>query len=312
MLNAYKIFSLILMVFFQHHLSAAPRFPDDLEKRIKYFNESCNDEDLKKIYKNKTRPNRLLLIDATDPLNRGQIQYLRDNYINGIDWQNKGEYFSMVLLDGEDISKLTQVTLCSPLKPDQISWTMAVKKERKIIRAYKKTLNEAFDFLVNQKTVANSTRLIETLYQIYTNKRFNFTKGERSLLIASDLMQISKEVDLRCKNNCPTFNETKSNKKAWFNITKLGLTNMDIVELYYFQTKCTVNLETLRWWQEYFIHEGISTENLFAKAENGVSDIPCGGERSNRTTNQTKKPGPIFKHPLNGESGFTKKFTSIR
>ena len=213
MLNINKLIVLFAMLFFQQHLFAESIFSAALEKRIKFFNKSCNDKDLKKIYKNKDRPNRLMLIDATDPLNEGQIQYLRDNYINGIEWQNKGEYFTMVLLDDKDISKLTYVSLCSPLNEDQISWTSAKTVELKKIKEYKKTINAAFDVLVNQKTAAKSTRLIETLYQIYTNKRFNFTSGKRDLLIASDLMQISKEVDLRCKNNCPTFDETKKKKK---------------------------------------------------------------------------------------------------
>ena len=331
MMKLLKILSICLLLSFQQKIYAETIFPEGLKKKIDYFNKSCTDEDLKEIYKDKARPNRLLLIDATDPLNKSQIQYLKDNYINGIDWQDKGEFFSMVLLDNKDITKLTHVTICSPLREDQISWTMAVKKEKKIIRAYKKTINDAFDFLANQKTAAKSTRLIETLYQVYTNKRFNFLTGKRSLLIASDLMQISNEVDLRCKNGCPTFKETLSKKKTWFEITKLNLRKTDVVELYYFQTKCLVNLQTLTWWEDYFIFEKLATDNLYAKAENGVSDIACAQKQISKPIKEAKPvesikeakpvesikeakplngesrtPGPrILKVPRNGRTGFT-------
>ena len=295
---------LISMLTFQNSTLAAPIFSKELQSGINFFYKSCGDEDVAKIYKNKERPNRLLLIDATDPLTTAQIQYLRDNYINGIDWQNKGEIFSMVLLDNKDISKLSHMTVCSPLRNDQITWTMATTIEKKKIKQYKKMLNAAFDTMVKQNTKSDSTRLIETLYQIFTNKRFNFLEGKRSLLIASDLMQISKEVDLRCKGKCPIFTETKKKKQTWFNITKLVLNKKDTIELYYFQTKCRVNLSTLKWWQDYFIDEGVSKNNLFAKAENGVSDISCDGKKISEGTSGTGGP-IIFQQPRNGLSGFT-------
>lgn len=294
----------ISILTFSYGAYATSIFSKDLQNGIDAFYNSCEDEDILEIYKNKERPNRLLLIDATDPLNAAQIQYLRDNYINGIDWQNKGEIFSIVLLDNKDISKLSHITVCSPLREDQITWTMAKKIEQRKIRQYKKMLNAAFDTMVNQSTGAESTRLIETLYQIYTNKRFNFLEGKRSLLIASDLMQISKEIDLRCKGKCPTFNDTRKKKQSWLNLTKLALKKNDVIELYYFQTKCRVNLSTLKWWQNYFIYEGISKENLFAKAENGVSNISCDGQKIPK--DKEAAGGPIIiQQPRNGMSGFT-------
>ena len=296
---------IILMSMFTINQSAAGSiFSKDLQGGIDAFYKSCEDEDVAEIYKDKERPNRLLLIDATDPLTAAQVQYLRDNYINGIDWQNKGEIFSMVLLDNKDISKLSHITVCSPIREDQITWTMAKKVEKKKIRQYKRMLNAAFDVMVKQNTKADSTRLIETLYQIYTNKRFNFLEGKRSLLIASDLMQISKEVDLRCKGRCPTFADTKKKKQSWLNITKLALSKNDLIELYYFQTKCRVNLATLKWWQDYFVNEGIPKKNLFAKAENGVSDISCDGKPISQGSSSTGGP-IIFQQPQNGMSGFT-------
>ena len=260
---------IISILTFQQCAFGASIFSKDLQSGIDNFYKSCKDKDVSEIYRGKERPNRLLLIDATDPLTSAQIQYLRDNYINGIDWQNKGEIFSMVLLDNKDISKLSHMTVCSPVREDQITWNMAEKIEKKKIRQYKKILNDAFDAMVNQDTKADSTRLIETLYQIYTNKRFNFLEGKRSLLIASDLMQISKEVDLRCKGRCPTFADTKKKKQSWLNITKLALKKNDTIELYYFQTKCRVNLATLKWWQDYFVNEKIPKKTCLLNQKMG-------------------------------------------
>jgi len=275
-MNKLKFICLFLLLIFQTNVFAKLNLSDSQLAKVRYFEKSCDDNDLKKIYKNKARPNRLLLIDATDPLTDGQKQYLRDNYINGIDHQNKGEIFSMVLLDNKNISKLDRITLCSPLREDQITWTMAKNKEKRYIKDYKALINDVFDVMVNQDTTANSTKLIETLYAIYTNKRFNFQEGNRALLVASDLLQISKEVDLRCKGGrCPQFKDTLKANKRWFQVSKLALRKNDIVELYYFQAKCKVNIERLEWWQKYFLAEGILNDNLTARAENGGSEAEC-------------------------------------
>jgi len=307
-MNKLKFACLFLLLIFQTNIFAKINLSDSQLKKLRYFERSCDDKDLKKIYKNnKERPNRLLLIDATDPLTEAQKQYLRDNYINGIDWKNKGEYFSMVLIDNKDISKLDRVTICSPLREDQITWTMAKNKEKRLIRAYKKLKNDIFNAMVNQDTTADSTKLIETLYAIYSNKRFNFLTGKRALAITSDLMQISKEVDLRCKGKCPQFKDTLQKKKNWFRYSKLKLQPNDLIEMYYFQTKCRVNLETLGWWEQYFLKEGISQKNLFYKAENGASEIKCDG--SSVTTGASAEGGPqVLNIPISGQNGFTGQF----
>ena len=316
LMNVINFFGFFTLFFFQANVYAQLNFDADLEEKVSFFERSCDDKDVKKIYKKKPRPNRLLLIDATDPLTDAQKQYLRDNYINGIDWQNKGEIFSMVLLDNKDISKLDRVTFCSPMREDQISFFDAKTTELEIINAYKDTLNKVFDLMVNQDTTASSTKLIETLYAIYTNKRFNFLEGKRALLVTSDLLQISKEVDLRCKGSkCPKFKDTLKANKRWFQISKLELNkNDDVVELYYFQAKCKVNIERLEWWHEYFIKEGISKENLTVRAENGGSEAACEPSASGYSNNGgINIPGrePInFNTSVNGVSGFTQKLTN--
>jgi hypothetical protein len=210
--------------------------------------------------------------------------------------------------------------MCTPMREDQISVFDARNKVLRKIQLYKQTLVEAFEIMVRSSQEAKSTRLIETLYQIYTNKRFNFLEGDRKLLIASDLLQNSTEVDLYCKDKCPTFEQTYRKKKEWFNFTKLQLRDTDLVELYYLQAKCRVNFATLYWWRDYLLNEGIKPDNLFAKAENNnVTKLCTGTEVDNKpiiTTNgQSGEPGiriGIGNPPINGRSGFTSGFNSVR
>ena len=322
LMNTIKSFCLFALLFFQANVYAQLNFDADLKEKVSYFTKSCDDKDVKKIYKDKPRPNRLLLIDATDPLTSGQKQYIRDNYINGFDWQNKGEIFSMVLLDNKNISKLDRVTLCSPMREDQISFFAAKKDEMDRINAYKETLNKIFGLMVNKDTTANSTKLIETLYAIYTNKRFNFQgkNHNRALLVTSDLLQISKEVDLRCKGGrCLQFKDTLKANKRWFNVSKLELRKSDdyfkgdVVEMYYFQAKCKVNIERLEWWKQYFLAEGIKKKNLSVRAENGGSEAECEPNLSGGSG----PGGPIVDvKPINintsvhGVTGFTQHLTN--
>ena len=312
LMNVIKFLGLFALFFFHANVYAQLNFDADLEEKVNFFSTvTCDDKEVKKIYKNKPRPNRLLLIDATDPLTDGQKQYLRDNYIDGIDWQNKGEKFSMVLLDNKNISKLDRVTFCSPMREDQISFFDAKTTELEIIDAYKDTLNKVFNLMVNQDTTANSTKLIETLYAIYTNQRFNFQEGKRILLVTSDLLQISKEIDLRCKGGrCPRFKDTLEANKSWFQVSQLELRKNDVVEMYYFQAKCKVNIQRLEWWHEYFLNQGISKENLFVRAENGGSDDECEPISGGNSRPGGPGVGDIkinFNTSTNGVSGFTQK-----
>ena len=282
-------------------------FDEGLQKRLKAFENLCKSKEVKKIYEDKERPNRLLLIDATDPLNEAQIQYLKDNYIKGVNWQDEGEKFSIVVLNSKPISELDRITMCSPKPEDKIGWFDAKNKAQKLIKLYQQTLEEAFDIMVRSSKEADSTRLVETLYQIYTNKRFDFLEGDRKLLIASDLLQKSTEINLYCKGSCPTFQQTYNTKKQWFDLTKLQLRDSDVVEIYYLQAKCRVNFATLTWWQDYFLKEGVKPENIFALAENNNTNQFCTGTvKEHKAIGESGTPGPIIGNkPRNGISGFT-------
>jgi len=290
MIKEIKIFKIILslLLFFSFSfVHANPKLisklsedPALLKKSLTLFEDLCDSPEVKKIYTDgKRRPNRLLLIDSTDPLNEAQIEYLRDNYIRGVNWENAGEIMSIVVLDNKPISKLDRITMCTPKLLEQAGIFDAKKAVKTKIALYKATLGVKFEEMVRTAKEAKETRLIETLYALYTNKRFKFLDGERRLLITSDLMQNSPQVKLMAQ---PTFKETLKKNSSWFQISKLRLKKSDVVELYYFQTKCKVNLNTLRWWQNYFINEGVNSKRFFFKAENGVSEKPCASGRSDR------------------------------
>jgi len=294
-INIFKITLLTLLLFSTFFVSAVDKLTaQQLKKSLAFFEKKCNEPEIKKIYKDENkRPNRLLLIDSTDLLSEAQIEYLRDNYISGVNWRNAGEIMSIVILDNQPISQLNHITMCSPLPLDKVGFFNAKGKVKSEIKLYKLTLATKFEEMVRNAKAAKETRLIETLYALYTNERFNFTKGDRRLLITSDLMQNSPEVKLMSQ---PSFEQTLQKNSAWFKISKLRLKKTDVVELYYFQTKCKVNLNTLRWWQNYFKNEGVElNKRFFFKAENGASDIPC-------ASGKIDTPGPIIDNdPTNGQ-----------
>jgi len=297
MLKKIKIFKIILsisLLFSSFFVTANFKLTaQQLEKSLALFEKKCDLPEVKEIYKDgKKRPNRLLLIDSTDLLNEAQIEYLRDNYIRGVNWKNAGEIMSIVVLDNKPISQLDRITICTPMLLEQAGLFVAKKKVKSEIKLYKLTLATKFEQMVRSAKEAKETRLIETLFSLYTNKRFKFMEGDRRLLIASDLMQNSPEVELMSQ---PTFKETLKKNAAWFQISKLRLKPSDVVELYYFQTKCKVNLNTLRWWQNYFINEEVDSKRFFFKAENGVTQKPCASGRSDRG-------GPIINNdPIDGQ-----------
>ena len=100
------LFRSLVLIFFAFSINISygnDLFDEGLQKRLKAFENLCKSKEVKKIYEDKERPNRLLLIDATDPLNEAQIQYLKDNYIKGVNWQGEGEKFSIVVLNSKQM-----------------------------------------------------------------------------------------------------------------------------------------------------------------------------------------------------------------
>jgi len=262
-----KIACYILAVLFTHNVFSA-----DLDKRVSYFNKQCE-----KAFEgeggNNARPNRLILIDATDPLSEAQKQFLRDNFIKNFTWQDEGEKVSIVLLNNTKINNLDVVTLCTPLPEDKITFTMATKKEKKKIHLFEKTFQESFERLVSSSVKADQTLLIESLIELYRNKRYDFLDGNRKLILASDLFQNSSWISFFnvCKNDsCPTYEKTLKDKNFSEFINsevKIRHLDQDQVEIYHLKLNDKVVLSAKNWWKSFLEYAGFNVKTLKVNTE---------------------------------------------
>ena len=220
----------------------------------------------------KTKPyeisNKLIFIDTTDPLNEAQIQFLRDNFVKGAAWKHAGDRFTIVILNDKPSSNMDFVTLCAPVPAEGITSDMAKLVQEKQIRIFKKTFSEVFDGMVKSDKKAEHTNLIESVVEIYRNKRFGFADGHRELIIASDLFQHSDLISFYklCKNKqCPSFNETMKNSSISSFINgeaKIAFKPSDEVQIFHLKSQGRVVFSIKPWWQDFFKNAGLDSTKL--------------------------------------------------
>lgn len=251
-------------------------FPDTLAKRLKFFEGECS-----KPYsvEGQLRPNKLLLLDATDPLDPPQIQFLRDNFIGeNITWNNAGEKFTVVLLDNKPAATLDYITLCTPMPESQINFTMARKKIEQQIKLFKWALAGGFEVLAASSSEAKKTPLIETIIEIHRNKRYGFTEGDKSLILASDLYQNSeflsffsvcheKKKYTVATNRCRSFEKTLSglsskNQQFFQTQAKFSIKPKESIEIFHLKSQGQVNLSAVGWWKDYLKFAGYREESI--------------------------------------------------
>ena len=264
--------TLLLISLLLLFVSSQNVFSADLSKRQDYFKKHCDNE-----YEGEggssSRPNKLLLIDATDPLTEPQKQFLRDNFIENFSWKDEGEKVSIVLLNSKRLNNLDYVTLCTPLPEDKITFTMATKKEKKKIKLFEKTLKESFENLIASDKKADQSLLIESFVEIYRNERYGFLDGKRHLILASDLFQNSDWLSFFkvCKNNkCPNLKQTlKDQDFNEFMESEVNINHLDgdVVEIYHLKLKDKVVLSAKKWWLDFFNATGFDTNNLKVTSE---------------------------------------------
>jgi len=265
--HRFKIACYILAILFTNSVFSA-----DLDKRISYFNKQCE-----KAFEgeggNNARPNRLILIDATDPLSEAQKQFLRDNFINNFTWQDEGEKVSIVLLNNTKINNLDVFTLCTPLPEDKITFTMATKKEKKKILLFEKTFQESFEKLVSSSVKADQTLLIESLIELYRNKRYDFLDGKRTLILASDLYQNSSWLSffkICIDGSCPSLEKTLKDKNfsEFLNSeVKIKHLDKDQIEIYHLKLNDKIVLSAKNWWKSFLESAGFDTKYLKVTTE---------------------------------------------
>ena len=233
--------------------------PDNVKNNVLFFKKICESTPA-----DAHSSISLILIDATDPLEPDQIQFIRDNYIKKPFWKNLGDRFTIVVLNDKPTSSMDFVTICAPVPESKIDSSMAVLTQKKQIRIFNKTLSDVFDVMVSSKNVAKNTNLIESLVEIFRSKRYGFLDaGERHLIVASDLYQNSNLISFYklCKNNqCPTYIDTLKNKSISHfikNEANLSMRPTDKVDVYHLKSQGRINLTAKLWWVSYFNQLGV-------------------------------------------------------
>ena len=258
----YKFFIIFTSIFLMSGFSESA----ELDKRISYFKKQC-DKPYEGDGGNEARPNKLLLIDATDPLSESQKQFLRDNFIDNFKWKNEGEKVSVVLLNNTNTNNLAYVTLCTPIPEDKITFTMAKKREKNKIILFEKTLKESFERFISSDLKAEKTVLIEALIEIYRNSRYDFLEGRRHLIIASDLYQNSNWLSffrICPKENCLSYERSLKDKnfaKFVKSEVKIKVKDSDEIEIYHLKLKDKVVLSAKDWWKDFLKTFNFNVEN---------------------------------------------------
>ena len=200
----------------------------------------------------------LILIDLTDTLLPNQIQYVEDNWINNIAWENRGDIFGMARMTKQPPEQMKVISICAPEPASKDNSAMNIGNNK----TFKKSYKTIFTSLISKNGIdADNSLLIESIRQIYTNARYNFSarNGPRHLILVSDLYQNSSEISFfKCnpKDKECSFNNIKKKKASWFNSAKLNLTKEDKVTIYHLSSKCRVDLSAKEWWESYFKSEG--------------------------------------------------------
>ena len=234
-------------------------FSGPLKDNLEFFNQSCS--------KQKVINNKLILIDATDPLLPEQIAFIKENFISNPQWKNVGDRFSIVVMDEKPVSLLKYISICAPIPQTKITDDMAVLIAKKHIKFFNKTLNDAFDTLIQSKKAPES-HIIEALVEIFRSKRYEFLDGNRELIIASDLYQNSKLISfyrLCSGGKCPSFNDTLKDKTIASylrNEAKLNLNKDDSVVIYQLKTQDKVSISVKPWWEDYISSFGLSKDRI--------------------------------------------------
>ena len=200
----------------------------------------------------------LILIDLTDKLLPNQIQYVEDNWIKNIAWEKRGDIFGMARMTKQPPEQMKVISVCAPEPASKDNSALNIGNNK----TFKKSYETIFTSLLKPNGInADNSLLIESIRQIYTNARYNFSakNGPRHLVLVSDLYQNSSEISFfKCnpKDKECSFSNTKRKKADWFNSAKLNLTKEDKVTIYHLSSKCRVDLSAKEWWKSYFKSEG--------------------------------------------------------
>jgi len=217
----------------------------------------------------------LLLVDLTDPLLPNQIEYVKNNYVDNISWAKLGDTFSMASMTSEPPEQMTVVSICAPELSEKTSTSKDQPNNSKLNIARNRQFKEVYrgifeDLLQFNDKPANNSLLIESVKQIYSNARYNFSSknGPRHLILVSDLYQNSSQIsfyDCNPKKEECSFSNVKKKNTDWFKAARLNLTKKDKVTIYHLSSKCRADLKAKDWWESYFISEGAGNVEVISE-----------------------------------------------
>ena len=245
----------------------------------------------------------LLLVDLTDELQPNQIQYVKDNYIDNIKWNNRGDTFALARMTSQPPEEMKVIRMCAPAP--------VAKDNSKLnegnVKTFKKTYQEVFNkdnLLSANGTGAKNSLLIESVRQIFTNARYNFSSenGPRHFILVSDLYQNSSEISFfKCnpKDKKCSFENMRKNKSDWFDAAKLSLNEKDRVTIYHLSSKCRADLKAKDWWEAYFKSEGAEEVEIISELGTNKCSSPKPVEppKKPEPKPEPKKPEPEPKKP---------------
>ena len=242
----------------------------------------------------------LLLVDLTDELQPNQIQYVNDNYIDNIKWNNRGDTFALARMTSQPPEEMKVIRMCAPAPVSKDNSKLNEGNVKTFKKTYQEVFNEDNLLSANGKGAKNSL-LIESVRQIFTSARYNFSSenGPRHFILVSDLYQNSSEMSFfKCnpKDKKCSFENMRKNKSDWFDAAKLNLNEKDRITIYHLSSKCRADLKAKYWWEAYFKSEGAGEVEIISELGTNKCSSPKPVEPPKKP--EPKKPEPKEPKPV--------------
>ena len=253
---------IILLFLLQTSIAWAVNF----DKHHKFFNKKCDSE---------SKASQLILIDNTQPLSKSQKQFVKDNFIKTLYWDNKGDRITIASLYNEPVALMQMYSFCAPKHKSKITLFDPRGKIIGLNKIFINTLLEAFKRLTDKGQEGDSTYLMEAITEVYRSARYNFKDhGKRQLILISDLYQRSQLVDFYSECKKPEYNKPRTCRsidemvrdnlqfKRYLEVSKPKLNNKDHIKIFYLNVNNRVDRSAEGWWKEYFKLSGLNSAQI--------------------------------------------------
>lgn len=241
---------------------------DLYDRRVARFAKRCSSS-----VKNATT----LMLDTTDGLREEQLQFIIDNYAEDLRWNSAGDRFTVIRIGLKPASIMDFISICAPKPEHKIDRvTDPIRKIEVQNKNFRWTVKEVIRRMGNQNKKANNTLLLESITEIYRNKRYQFLRAKsRKLILVSDLYQHSKIISFfrMCRPaskrekrlSCPDLTKTIQLNSRFANYLQAATPKFrasDKVEIYYLNINGRVDRSAENWWRGYFKNAGLQAKSL--------------------------------------------------